>query len=313
MLDNIIISIQAVVPLFFVMGLGYLVKLNRWMSPDELRHLNGVVFKLFFYFLMFTNIYKADYSKTIKPSLMLFGLLGVLGVWAASIVFAMSVEKSNRTRGAIIHALYRSNFVILGISIVGNIFGMENLGVTVMMISIVVPLYNILAVITLESFRGRSFSIVNVTLGVLKNPMLLGVLTAFVIRALGIVPPDFLLKPAMQMGAAATPIALIVLGASFEKQKKSVDKRNLYYCILGRLVVIPAVMLSIAYYLGFRGIEFVTLIAIFSSPCAIITYAMAQQMDSDDVLSGNSVVYTTLLSGITMFLWILFFKTIGVF
>ncbi len=68
-----------------------------------------------------------------------------------------------------------------------------------------------------------------------------------------------------------------------------------------------------AYVFGFRGVEFVTLVAIFASPCAVVSFAMAQQMGGDADLAGNCVVFTSALSCLTMFGWILLFKTLGVF
>ncbi|MBQ3435113.1 MAG: AEC family transporter, partial [Selenomonadaceae bacterium] len=80
------------------------------------------------------------------------------------------------------------------------------------------------------------------------------------------------------------------------------------------LILVPAVMLSTAAYVfGFTGIEFVTLIAIFASPCAVVSFAMAQQMGGDSELAANCVVFTSGLSCLTIFCWILLFKTLGVF
>ena len=82
---------------------------------------------------------------------------------------------------------------------------------------------------------------------------------------------------------------------------------------MARLVIVPAVALSLAIYLGFRDIELVTLLAIFASPCAVASFAMAQQMGSDADLAGNCVVYTTGLSCFTIFCWVFVLKTLGLF
>ena len=78
--------------------------------------------------------------------------------------------------------------------------------------------------------------------------------------------------------------------------------------------MVPAVMLTVAAYVfDFRGVEFVTLIAIFAAPCAVVSFAMAQQMGGDADLAGNCVVFTSALSCFTIFCWILLFKTLGIF
>ena len=78
------------------------------------------------------------------------------------------------------------------------------------------------------------------------------------------------------------------------------------------LISCAGVVLSSAALLGFRGVEFATLIGIFASPCAVAGFAMAQQMDSDAELAGNCVVFTTALSCLTLFGWIVLFHTLGV-
>ena len=109
------------------------------------------------------------------------------------------------------------------------------------------------------------------------------------------------------------PVALLILGASFRFGEISKEKRNLVIVVLGRLVVIPAVVLGTAYIMGFRGVDFVTLICIFATPCAVASFAMAQQLGSNAVLAGNSVVLSSAFSGITLFGWILLFQMAGAF
>lgn len=52
----------------------------------------------------------------------------------------------------------------------------------------------------------------------------------------------------------------------------------------------PAISLSVAIMIGFREIDLVSLIGIFASPCAVSSYTMARQMDSDYELSAGTVV-----------------------
>ena len=126
-------------------------------------------------------------------------------------------------------------------------------------------------------------------------------------------PISPLLRPLMQVGAATTPLALIILGASFRRGGISESRRGLWACVFIRLIAAPALVLTAAALLGFRGVEFVTLLAIFATPCAVASYAMAQQMGSDAALAGNTVVFTSALSCFTIFGWIFLTKTLGLF
>jgi len=48
-----------------------------------------------------------------------------------------------------------------------------------------------------------------------------------------------------------------------------------------------------------------------ATPCAVASFAMAQQMDSDGELAGNCVIFSSALSCITMFLWVFITKNLG--
>jgi hypothetical protein len=52
---------------------------------------------------------------------------------------------------------------------------------------------------------------------------------------------------------------------------------------------------------------------IYAAPTAINSFTMAQQMGGNEDLAGSIVVSTTAVSILTMFLWILIFKTLGAY
>ena len=143
--------------------------------------------------------------------------------------------------------------------------------------------------------------------------MRLGAIAGAVFLNLGIHVPAPILKPVGQISAATTPVALIILGASFKLGSTHEHRKQLFGAVFGRLILVPVIMLTTAILLGFRGIDFVTLIAMFASPCAVVSFAMAQQMGGDADLAGNCVVFTSALSCFTIFCWILLFKTLGIF
>ncbi|MBR3456770.1 MAG: AEC family transporter [Selenomonadaceae bacterium] len=313
MASNFIVAVSAVIPLFVLMLIGVMVKRYRLMTPEELNHMNRMVFRIFFFCMMFYGIYTMDVEKSFNPGFMFFGAAGVLVICACATALVCAFEKENRRRGAMIQAIYRSNFVIMGIPLVGNIFGDAAMAVPAMMIAVIVPIYNILAVLVLETFRGGRFDFLGILRGVLKNPMIVGAILGAVFLVLGIPVPEPVLKPIRQVAAATTPVALIILGASFKGGSFHAHLGQLIACVAARLLLVPAVAVGLGIYLGYRGVELVTLLAIFATPCAVASFAMAQQMGSDADLAGNCVVYTSALSCFTIFGWVFALKTLGMF
>ena len=310
--SNLVVAFQAVVPMFCLMFIGVMVKYFDLLNAAELKRVNRMVFRVFFSIMMFYNLYTTNIATTFRPRLIAFALGALAVVYVCAFAAVCFAEKTPKRRGAMIQAIYRSNFVLMGIPLIANLFGDENIAATTMMVAVVVPIYNVLGVFTLEFFRGGRVSYPHLFLDVLKNPMILGALVGASFLLLGIPLPKPVLRPLAQITAATTPIALIILGASFRLGSTKEHKAQLAACVFSRLILIPGAALGTAAWLGFRGMEFATLISIFATPCAVAGFVMAQQMDSDADLAGNCVVFTSALSCFTIFCWIVLFKELGV-
>lgn len=300
------------------MAIGAAVRHANLLTDSELKRINRVVFMVFFSCMMFYNLYVTDLESTFRPKLMIFGAAGVLAIFFITLLLAQKLEPDRRKRGVIVQALFRSNFVIMGVPIVANIFGDQNIASTMMMIAVIVPMYNILGVFSLEIFRDESSGsllekLPHMFLDVLKNPMILGAIFGAIFLALEIHIPEPVLRPIRQLSSATTPVALLILGASFKLDSTSAHRKELLACLIGRLILVPAILMTLAIEIGFRDVDFVTLLSIFATPCAVASFVMAQQMGGDAELAGSCVVFSSAISCFTLFGWILLFKTLGFF
>ena len=313
MLSNFVVSLEAVLPMFIMLAVGMGVKRFRLLTETELRHLNKMIFVVFFPPMMFTNLYGTDIEEAVDWRLMIFGIASVAVIYGVSMLAVLHMEKDPRSRGAMIQAIYRSNFVIMGIPIAVNMYGHGNLAVTAMMVAVIVPIYNVLAVVTLEVFRGGTLDFAGILKKVLTNPLILGAAAGLLSVLTGLKLPAVLEDVVGDMASVATPLALVILGASIDFKSIRKCGRNLVVCVASRLVIVPAIGLTAAALLGFRDIAFVTLIAMFAAPTAVSSFTMAQSMDSDGQLAGNCVIFSTAFACFTMFLWIFLFKNLGMF
>lgn len=313
MLSNFIVSLEAVLPMFLLLAAGLGVKHFRLLTDSELRHLNKMIFIVFFPPMMFANLYGNDIREAVDGKLLIFGVVSVAVIYGVSTLIVLRIEKDPKSRGAMIQAIYRSNFVIMGIPIAVNMYGHGNLAVTAMMVAVIVPIYNVLAVVTLEVFRGGRPDPAGILRKVLTNPLILGAAAGLFFALTGLKLPGVLETAVSDMASVATPLALVILGASIDFKSIRQCGRNLVISVAARLVIVPAAGLTAAALLGFRGIAFVTLIAMFAAPTAVSSFTMAQSMDSDGQLAGNCVIFSTAFACFTMFLWIFLFKNLGMF
>lgn len=311
MLHNFIIAVEAVLPTFLIILLGIGAQRLHIMTTAELSHANKAVFQVMFPIMMFYNIYSADFSGVILPGYFAFCLITLFAVYFLGVIVTLLVEKDNFNRGALIQAIYRGNLVLLGLPIMQNLLGEEAVGLTTIMLAMIVPIYNVLAVITLEVFRGGDIHIVPLLKKILKNPMIMGALAGILGTVSGLELPGILTKPIGQIASSATPVALLLMGASFHFSSIRENLRDLIIGVTGKLIISPAIALTAGYFLGFRGIPLALLIIIFGAPCAVSGYTMAQQMDSNGDLAAGCLIFTSLFSCVTICFWIFLFKQLG--
>ena len=313
MLQALSIAFHAIVPLFLIIAVGYTVKRLGWIGPEEVRRFNKVTFYTFMPVMLFYNIYTSDFSQAVRLPYALFVVGAALGMVAVSFAVTLLAEKMPERRGVMIQAAFRSNFVLLGLPIAAELLPEGNLGVTALMVAIVVPIYNMMSVVVLEYFRGGKPRAGEVLLAVVKNPLILGSVAGLLVRALHITLPEVLVSFAGKMNSAATPLILLLLGASFETREIARYKKELLVCVGLRLVVFPGAILTLSMLMGLRDIEFVTLLAMTAAPTAVNSFNMAQQLGGDSQLAGSAVVVSTAASFFTLFVWITLFKQLGMF
>ena len=321
--ENLAISVNAVLPLIICMAAGYLFRRTKLVDEGFCRKCNTFCFKTFLPLMIFMNVYNSDLESAVQPGAFLFAAAAVLVIFAAafliiprivrkgSIDSAGSPVSAASRQAVLIQCIFRSNFVIFGYQVVANVYGAGEAAVASVMAAIVVPLYNVLAVITLEYFTNSKNGLRPVILGIIKNPLIIGAVAALLFKLSGLTLPTPLYTGLSDMAGMATPLALVVLGGTFHFDALRRNAGALAIGTLGKIVVPPLVMVPIAAAFGFRDANLLSLVIVFASPAAVNSYTMAAAYGHDPELAGQLVVVTSVLSMVSVFGWIFLLRTLG--
>lgn len=312
-MENLMISANAVLPMCLVMALGYGTRRLGWLRREEISTINKIAFRIFLPCLLYYNIYCSDLSGSFDPLLMTYAVGGVLLTFGLALGYTLLTEKLPERRGVLIQGMFRSNYVIMGIPVATALLGADQLGTVSILIAIIVPLFNMLAVVVLEVFRGQKPKPLHILGQIAKNPLVIGSVLGILTLVAGIRLPHILEQTIQSVSAIASPLQLFLLGAFFQFSGLKTYRRELVTVSISKLIVSPGLFLGLGALLGFRGVAFVSLIGIFASPTAVNSFTMAQQMGGDAELAGDIVVTTSAASILTMFLWIFLFKSLGMF
>lgn len=314
-MQNLILSFNAVTPLFILMALGYLLKMLGVARKSDFDMINRLIFKIFLPIQLFYNIYKTTSVKTFDVSIVLFIILVECVIFGVGYVFVKFLINDNRRRAPMLQGFFRSNFAILGIPLINSICGDKVTGLTYLMVAIVIPSFNILAVFCFELFNTKkgSISIKSLFKGVITNPLIIGCLLGLAFYLLKIKLPYVLEKSVGDISKIATPLAIVAIGGSFTFRSIRNCIKEVFITVFSRLVLIPFFAVTLAVMLGFRGEALACILIVFGGPIAISSFAMAQQMDCDEDVAANVVVFSSLFSILTLFFWIFILNTFSLF
>ena len=313
MLQNFLICVNAVVPSAIYLAIGIILKLAHVVTDEEVRKFTHMVFVALYPFIMFENLYGKNISEHMDLKLGLYAIGFTFLQFVLSWLFVCGIEKDNFERGAMIQALYRSNYVLMGFPIAINLFGKGNITAVAIIMMLVVPFYNVSSVIIFENFRGGKVHVKDILKRVLTNPIIDGGIAAFVVMMLGIDLPATIETTVGALSDATAPISLILLGASLNLEGFSSDRKRIAICALGKLVIFPAIGIAGAVALGFRDVPLIAITLMTAAPVALSSYAMASSMGGNGKLAGELVVITTLTSCFTIPVFLFILKTNGLF
>lgn len=313
-MEQLLFSLNATIPVFLVMVLGYLLK--QWKVVDEpfIKTLNSFNFKITLPVLLFQDISQSDFYSVWDTKYVLYcffvTLFSITVIWILAGLF----YKNKDRLGEFVQASYRSSAAVLGIAFITNIYG--NSGMAPLMIIGTVPLYNIAAVLVL-SFTGPG----NHTLdkaafkksirGILTNPIIIGIFLGMASSVLRISYPVIATKTIHMVAVLASPLALLGLGAGFEGRKaiKCLLPTTIASCM--KLVVLPILFLPLAVSLGFTDEKLVAILVMLGSPTTASCYIMAKNMGHEGHLTSGTVVTTTFFSSVTLTFFIFLLRSKG--
>lgn len=301
-MENLIFSLNATIPIFLMMLLGMLFRKLGWMDEVFAAKMNKFVFLVPLPVLLFEQLATVDFSEVWDIKFIIFCFV----VTAISITISTLISllwKDRSIKGEFIQATYRSSAALLGIAFIQNIYGTA--GMAPLMIIGSVPLYNIMAVVVLSVFKpgNNSFdkALVKKTLkGIATNPIIIGIVAGFVWSALKLSMPSILHKTVSSIGATATPMGLMSMGATFELRKATSKMKPTIVAVFMKLVGFCAVFLPVAAVLGFRNEELIAILVMLGSATTVSSFVMARNMGHEGTLSSGVIMMTTLLSAFTL-------------
>ncbi|HJD27755.1 MAG TPA: AEC family transporter [Candidatus Blautia avicola] len=312
-MENLIFSLNATIPVFLLMVLGLALRKIGWIDEGFASKMNQFVFRVPLPVLLFQDLATVDFYEMWDGKFVFFCFaVTFLEILLAGLLSLLLKDRS--IRGEFIQASYRSSAALLGIAFIQNIYG--SAGIAPLMIIGSVPLYNIMAVVVLSFFsperRTLDAGTVKKTLkGIVTNPIIIGILVGMAWSLLRLPLPQIAQKTVSSIGATATPLGLMAMGASFDFKKALGQKEPAAAASFLKLAGFCALFLPLAAAMGFHQEKLVAILIMLGSATTVSCYVMAKNMDHEGTLTSSVVMLTTLGSAFTVTAWLYIFRSLG--
>jgi predicted permease len=336
-MNALFFSLNSVLPIILLSAFGFYLRTKNVFSQEFFLEGNKFCFKYAFMALMFVNVYSMKTIDDIPWHLVGVAVAGVVLLFCIGIPTVLIFVPEEKQRGVVHQSFYRSNFAVIGLAFASNMFGDEGMRNAALMSALTVPLYNILAVISLSMFIGQKAEkkvhpgkqLLLVLKNIVKNPLIIGVLAGFIcvlIRPLlggwtiATGQFSFIYKSIYTFSQLAMPMALVMLGGLFNISNLKDQVSLISWATAVRLVLAPVLGMCIAFVaphiFGFQPFtppQLGALLALYGAPQAVASVAMAEEMGNDGELAAQLLVWSTLFCALTMFVYIAVLRGFGIF
>lgn len=317
-MEYFIVSINVLIPIIVLIAVGYVLKKLNIADEHFVKKSSDIVFKLALPVALFYSTVNSDVDFNISKDTWIFIITVCIFYLSAYFIGLLIANKSNwdnKTKGAFIQGVYRSNYIVIGYPILLSFFG-DSVVLRMSLLAVfTIPISNILAVLTFTIFDPdkKGINVKEIIVAIIKNPLIIGIVSGFIFKYFNIYIPTFVNDSLGMIKGIAIPLALINIGTLFSLNIDLKQRRPLIISVFLRTVFIPLLFTSLAVLLGYRDYSLVIIFALFATPSATTSSIMAKAMNSNDSLAASIIVASTSVSFVTIFAGIMIMKYYSLF
>lgn len=286
-------------PFFAIIGLGYWAGRTRFFSSEATAYLT----KFVFYFALSAMLFRFSASLSLAEVLnwRLIGgyLMGCLAVYGLATGVAMLRKQDIATAAVEAQCATIGNVGFLGVPMLTLLMGAEAIGPVMMVLAVDLIVFSSLIVILITGSRDGRMHIgvlKTVSLGLLRNPMIVAISLGFIWSALEIPIPDPMNEFLAILGGAATPGALFAIGASLAG--KSAERVEVaLWLTFAKLFLHPlCVAVAVLWLLPIDTFSASVVIAAAALPVAGNVYMLAQHYGVAPHRASAAILFSTVIS-----------------
>ena len=213
-INDFIFSLNTVLPVFILVMVGWYIRHRGTVDESFIGAVSNVVFYYALPAGIFMDVATTDLHELVNPRFVAVTMLGTAGVFFTAWFVISRIYHDGREVAAAVHSAYRGNYIYIGVPIIQNILQTTTLTCSVLVITFVLSLYNVLAVLILSVYSGdmSQLNFKHLALTLLKNPMIIATLLGIAYALTGLPLTPVAAKSLGYLKVIASPLALLMIG-----------------------------------------------------------------------------------------------------
>lgn len=306
-----------IMPVFLILGLGYLVGRLNYLPQSVSEGLNAYALKLGVPVLLFMAMYRLDFSTAFNPPMLISFYTGAITCFVVGIVMARTIWKRRPGESvAVGFCAVFSNTVLIGLPIAQLAFGDAVLTPVFGIIAFHASLLYTIGMVTMEFARrdGRKLTatLTSAASSVFANPLMIGILLGIATNLINLQIPEPAEQALDLIRATAIPVSLIGIGIALNRYSISEGWTETLMVSALALVVHPAIALFMCLYVfNVEGLFLQAAVVLAAMPPGMNIYIFASMYHRAENLSASVLVIANALAVVTIPVWILIIRSVS--
>ncbi|MFP7486454.1 AEC family transporter [Priestia filamentosa] len=299
-------------PVFFVILVGYLAGYFKFLSADNAKGLTTFVTKFALPAHLFVGIVTTSRDKLLEElPFFIVMTVGMLGFFLIVMIVSSFFFKKNLTRSAI-YGLNSTqpSFAFIGIPVLGGIFGAAAVTVPIAITGIVVNAFLIPAATLIgavgnnKSGNEKLSTIIGRSLKKgISSPLAFVPFIALILAIFGVHFSGTFTGMFDMIGDTVSGVALFAIGATVGIKKFSLNTKAIGISFL-KIVIHPLFMLAVALIFGLSNSEAIMAVLLVSFSCSSVAVMVSAEFKELEKETASAFVISTIFSLLTIPLFI---------
>ena len=301
--------LDVILPVFFVVGLGYVVVWRKVFSTVAVDGLMTYTQNFAIPCLLFMALIKIDLGQAYSFRLMGSYYIGAasgfaLGFLGARYIFKRSAEDSV----AIGFVSLFSNSVMMGLAITERAYGVDALVANFAIVSLHAPFCYFVGITAMELAKSDGDSIAqvaqNVGKSMMKNALFSAILLGLLVNITDVALPKAFLEGTNMVATTALPAALFGMGGVLYQYRPEGDFGAIAWVVGISLLVHPAIVWSLGQLWDLSISELRSAVLTSAMAPGINCYIFASIYNRAKRVAASGVLIATALSVLTIWCWL---------